>query len=327
MRSIRRILVAVKNPTAKSLPAVAKAAQLARALNAQLELFHAISTPISVDAYSFKDLLPHVERTVRAECIGQLGAIAEKLRRRGLHVEVSAEWDHPPYEAVVRRAAHVKADLIVAERHGGRHLAAGLMRLTDWELLRHSRVPVLLVKTPGTYERPAILAAVDPGHSYAKPAKLDDEILRLACVFADALHGKLHAIHAYVPVPIGSFPDYTLAQDTVARLQTQTAAIAQRGFDQALRSVTIPRTRRHLVGRHPIDAIRQTAREIRSGLVVMGAISRSGLKRLFIGNTAESLLDRLTCDVLIIKPADFALRVQRRRRGARIAALVATPAM
>ena len=49
MHSIRRILVAVKDPTAKSQPAVMKAAQLARALGAELELFHSISTPFYVE--------------------------------------------------------------------------------------------------------------------------------------------------------------------------------------------------------------------------------------------------------------------------------------
>jgi nucleotide-binding universal stress UspA family protein len=46
MRRIRRILVAVKNPAAKALPAVATAAQLARAFGAELVLFHAISTSL-----------------------------------------------------------------------------------------------------------------------------------------------------------------------------------------------------------------------------------------------------------------------------------------
>jgi hypothetical protein len=45
---------------------------------------------------------------------------------------------------------------------------------------------------------------------------------------------------------------------------------------------------------------------------------------LFIGNTAERTLDLLPCDVLIVKPAQFATRVPRARRGARI---VAAPAM
>jgi universal stress protein E len=52
--------------------------------------------------------------------------------------------------------------------------------------------------------------------------------------------------------------------------------------------------------------------------VVAGAVSRSGLKRAFIGNTAERLLDDLPCDLLIVKPAQFPSAVARTPRGARL---------
>jgi universal stress protein E len=45
--------------------------------------------------------------------------------------------------------------------------------------------------------------------------------------------------------------------------------------------------------------------KLRADAVVMGAISRSGLKGLFLGNTAEDVLDRLHCDLVIVKPAGF----------------------
>ena len=50
MRPIRRILVAVKDPSSRSLPALRKAAQLARATGAELELFHGIADVIYIDA-------------------------------------------------------------------------------------------------------------------------------------------------------------------------------------------------------------------------------------------------------------------------------------
>jgi len=34
----------------------------------------------------------------------------------------------------------------------------------------------------------------------------------------------------------------------------------------------------------------------------MGAVSRSRFDRILIGNTAEKVLDRLECDVLVLKP-------------------------
>ena len=43
------------------------------------------------------------------------------------------------------------------------------------------------------------------------------------------------------------------------------------------------------------------ARRWKAHVLVMGAVSRSGLKRLFIGNTAERVLDAVDCDVLVVK--------------------------
>jgi hypothetical protein len=52
----------------------------------------------------------------------------------------------------------------------------------------------------------------------------------------------------------------------------------------------------------------------------MGAVSRSGLKRLFIGNTAERMLDRMTCDVLVVKPRQFSNGITRVPRGPQLIA-------
>jgi universal stress protein E len=320
MRPIRRILVAVKDPSAKSLPAVMKGAQLARAFGAHLELFHGISAPLYVDAYSYTASVPQIERKTREDFVKRLEAIAAKLRQEGLQVSVSATWDFPVYEAIVRRAVRDKADLIVAERHAKRHIVPALLQLTDWELLRNSPVPVLLVKTATPYRDPVILAAVDPDDSLGKPKSLDGEILDIARTLSQGLHGSLHAVHAYVPIPIQPPTRQLLSQESIDKLTSQRKRDISRSVQRCVSPARIPKTRCHLVPRHPIDAIGQTAGKTHSSIVVMGAVSRSGIKRFFFGNTAEALLDSLTCDMLIVKPAEFAPRVQKRIRGVRFAA-------
>jgi universal stress protein E len=325
MRSIRRILVAIKDYEAKSTPALIKAGQLARALGAQIELFHGITTALYVDGYTTSGIeLPQMQHNIHSRILAQLEKMAERLRRENLEVTVAADWDFPVYEAIVRRATQTKADLIVADQHAGRHTAAGLLHLTDWELLRLSPVPVLLVKTAGTYRHPVVLTAVDPGHTFSKPAKLDQRILAAGATVAQALRGRQHVLHAYVPFPFAADPETLVNQETVERLETEATAAARTALDRELRTSKTPKAQRHLVGRHPADAIAETARKLKSAIVVMGAVSRSGLKRLFIGNTAERALDLLSCDVLIVKPAEFAGRVQRARRGARVVAAPST---
>jgi universal stress protein E len=328
MRRIRRILVAVRNPAAGRLPAVTKAAQLARALGAKLVLFHAISAPRylnAVDLPLLDDGLAGAERSTRDACRERLEAVARRLRRQGIRVTVSAEWDYPVYEAIIREAGRLGADLIVAEQHAGWRVATSLLHLTDWELLRLSPVPVLLVKRPGSYRRPVVLAAVDPDHSYGKPAALDVDILHAGAALARALHGALHVLHAYVPVPATAFSHGTvLSGDTVARLQARAAGEARDKLRRLLRKQAIPESRRHIVGRHPADAIEEVAGRTHSAVIVMGAISRSGLKRLLFGNTAEKVLEHLPCDLLIIKPAHLITRPPRRRRGIRYLTVQAT---
>jgi universal stress protein E len=326
MTSIRRILVAVGDYEAKTTPALLKAGQLALAFGARIELFHSISTPLYVDGYGASGVeLPQRKHAARTRILTRLEKMATRLRAQGVEASVAAEWDFPAYEAVIRRAGQIKADLIVADQHAGRHRAAGLLHLTDWELLRLSPVPVLLVKTTGIYRRPILLAALDPAHSFSKPARLDRRILAAATTFTQALRGTQHVLHAYAPLPFAADPETMIDPGAVEKLQAGAAAAARKLLDRELRTSRIPKARRHVVGRSAADAIAQTAKELDSSIVVMGAVSRSGLKRLFIGNTAERTLDLLSCDVLVIKPAQFANHVPRGRRGARVVAYSSTP--
>lgn len=322
MSPIRRILAAVKDPGGRRLAAVRKAARLAAALDAELVLFHAIDEPLYVGGIdggvaSLYDNPPDVERRIREAQRARLERIAGRLRRTGLRVAVSVAWDYPAYEAIVREAARLRAGLIVAERHPGRHLAAGLLHFNDWELLRRSPIPVLLVKQARPYRQPVVLAAVDPDHAYAKPLRLNQQILRLGAAVARALHGALHAAYAYVPLPLTAFSGGALSDEEVLALEARAARAARAELQRTVHGVGVPRTRQHILGRHPVDAIAQLATSTRSSIVVMGAISRSGFRRLLIGNTAERVLDRLGCDVLIVKPAGLVKPPPRTRRGVR----------
>jgi universal stress protein E len=62
----------------------------------------------------------------------------------------------------------------------------------------------------------------------------------------------------------------------------------------------------HLEIDSPAGLLPSLAEELHADFVVMGAISRSGMKRALVGSTAEVVLERLPCDALIVKPPDFA---------------------
>jgi nucleotide-binding universal stress UspA family protein len=55
----------------------------------------------------------------------------------------------------------------------------------------------------------------------------------------------------------------------------------------------------------PEDIIPAMERRESADLLVMGAVSRSIEAHPVIGNTAERVIDRVLCDLLVIKPAGF----------------------
>jgi universal stress protein E len=55
----------------------------------------------------------------------------------------------------------------------------------------------------------------------------------------------------------------------------------------------------------PEEVIPDLAEHLQAGVVVLGAIGRTGLSAAFLGNTTEQVIDHLKCDLLAIKPDDF----------------------
>jgi universal stress protein E len=321
MKALRDILVAIKEPASRSQPALRKAGQLAEGSGARLTLFHALTTPLAVDAFAIAgQTLQQAQKQFSEHALAQLEKLATPWQARGVAVNVATDWDFPAYEAVIRQARRQGADLVVAERHAKRHLLPSLLRFNDWELLRRCPVPVLLVKRGGDWQRPVVLAAIDPAHSFAKPTRLDAMIMSAAQLMADSLSGKLHIAHAWpgLPLPASMEELAITAPDTDRRARRE----ARAAFDAEIDEAGVAEAKRHFAPGNPVELIPKLARRHRAGIVVMGAISRSGLQRLVVGNVAEQVLDSLACDVLVVKPAEFKTRVRPQRRGVQ---LIATP--
>lgn len=317
---MKTILVAVKDPGARGQPGVGKALDIARSLGASVELFHALTTPVMIDlAPVGGKSLAATNRALRERQVKRLEAIAARAKRPEVKVTCHAQWDFPAHEAIVRRARRIGADLVIAQCHVGRRTAPWLLHLTDWELLRLCPVPVLLLRSAKPWDRPRLVAAVDPTHARDKPAKLDKAIVTQASQLARKLRGSLDVVHVNFPASLGPlfmdpYASASVAAKILADQQKLTAARFRRFCDAA----GVPRDARHLVTGNPVDALPEFASRRRADVVVMGAVSRSGLKRVLIGNTAEHVLARMPCDVLVVKPARQKSRVQRRTRGMRI---------
>lgn len=306
MNRINHIL-AVVDPTADEQPAVEKAARLAKAFGARLELFACETKESRALRYA-----AHLQKGGNPDFIAHIRAILERLaqprRQRGIEVAMDVAEGDPLHAKVLERAQRSGADLVVKDTHHHSLAKRTFMTNTDWHLIRGCRVPLLLTKDKPWAAEPVIVAAVDPGHEHDKPVALDHRILQTSQGLRERLNGSVHVLHSYLPsvlaaeaasgVPVMMSPlTPQMIEDEHKRvLQGVNSLVASYGIADANVRVQLGVAS---------SVLPRAAHEIGADMIVMGAISRSGLQRVFIGSTAERVLDYLPCDVLVVKPPDF----------------------
>jgi len=289
--NMEQILVIIE-ADAEQQPALERAAQLARQSGAGLELLLADYSPYLEDGYYFDPVQAKELRYAHGEQrLETLESLAAPLRESGLTVAVTTAWGNPPQDEIIRRVKEVSPSLVVASTRHHHKIARLLLSNEDWELVRHCPVPLLLVKQESWPEAPAIIAAVDPNHVHDKPAELDRKIIAVGKTLASITGGSVSLFHsAWVPPLAGAFPlspdgrEESSKLTELAEASGVSASACHWSTDEITRSLP------------------EMVEEKGASLVIMGAVSRSRLDRLLIGNTAERLLDRLSCDVLVIKP-------------------------
>ena len=286
------ILVVVDATAPAHQPALARAAWLAKQAGARVELFACEFDP---DLDSGRAAAEAREQAL-LQRRRMLEELAAPLRQQGLTVGVDVVWDHPFDAAILKKAAAHDYWLVAKDTHHHNLAQRTLLTNVDWHLIRTCPVPLLLVKDRKLAVAPNVLAAVDPVNEHDKPAALDDRIYTFAADLARNLRGRLHVVHSYA-TPLGA----ELPADTVKLIADEHREAMARFLDTHAALEGRP----HLYEGAAHECLQQAAKEHAADFVVMGAVARRGLKRLFIGSTAERVLDRLPCDLVIIKPLDF----------------------
>jgi len=310
MKRLDRIL-AVLDPTSTAQPALAKAVTLARRSGATLELFVCDFDPsLSGQPVFDTERLRQLREEFMTERLEYLEELADELRGEEIAVETHVHWENPLYRGIVRRVEESSPDLVVKDTHHHGALRRTLFTNTDWSLIRTCPVPLLLAKTPDWPARPKIVAALDPGHLGDKPAALDHDILDWTTLIAERMDGEAHAVHAFFP----------------AALLAATTGMAGMPMTSGITASEIVESERHRLGEvlsgivatHDLapgrvrleqgaasEVLPRFVETLGAALLVMGAVSRSRLQEVFLGSTAERVLDRVGCDVLVVKPPDF----------------------
>jgi universal stress protein E len=306
MQAIKTILVVV-DPTVEDSAAVAKAARIARASGARLELYLCDFSP-ALDAARYFDsgTLAIAVEPVAARHQLHLDRLVAPLRAAGQEVAVSLDFDNPLHEAIVRKAGRLQPDLVVKDTHYHGILRRSLFTNTDWYLIRDCPAPLLLTKQSPWHEPVRIAAAVDPNHPGDAGALLDHAIIDRAAELAAALGTTPSIVHVFstlnliaVDPGLAGAPGAPLPIDPGAVEALRTLHRAQ--LDGLAQRHQIAARDAWLIEGIAVYALPDFVAEHGIDVIALGAVARSRLRERIIGSTAERTLDRLPGDLLIVR--------------------------
>ncbi|MBS0376169.1 MAG: universal stress protein [Proteobacteria bacterium] len=304
MDPIRQILTIV-DPTQEDSAAVRKSLRLAQATGAAVEFLICDFAP-ELDAARFLDAptLSVAQAPVAARHQVHLDRLAARARAAGVTTSTCVEFANPLHEGVLARVAATAPGLVVKDAHVHGPLVRAFFSYADWHLVRDCPVPLLLTR-PAEWHAPLrVAAAVDPNHPNDLGATVDHAIIDAAGRVAAALGGTPAVVHVFstanlvslepgvATAPLGTD---LAAVEVLRRLhRTQLEGIAAR------HGLAASATR--LIDGIVSYALPSYAAEAGLDVLALGVIARSRLHDRFIGSTAHRVLDRIGCDLLIVKP-------------------------
>lgn len=278
MRDVRRLLLAIdlhrdgRTLTAGGCFAADQAAELAKRIGCAVVVLHAVA---SEDAASDETVVRHV-----------LEQQAQRFRSLGVDAEVALIASEPAGRAIVAYALRNRIDLLVAGRRNERTQGTFHLGSVSQNLVHDCHCPVWVVKPGGSAAPRRVLAASDL-------SPVGERVLEYAAFVASHWGAELHVLHSFEPLP-----DEILVQN-------QRDACTRRLTAQLARIAAPRATQFHVGPGEASDAVLAWSSRIDADLVVMGTLSRGGVRRLLLGNTAERLLGRLDTSLLAVKPDDF----------------------
>ncbi|HEY5759677.1 MAG TPA: universal stress protein [Steroidobacter sp.] len=305
MSPTETILVIV-DPRANHHAGLAKGALLAQKSRARIHLFACNSSGATDERY----LVPADESGRDEEMSSMLQALARPLRERGLEVTTQTARGDSLNHAIAECVKDTRSRLVINDIH--QHAVTRRASLThgDWELIRSCPAALLLSKPTLWPGRPKICAAIDPGHSQQAQMSLDQAVLEQAVMLARQLEGELHVLHAYIPpafvVPVPAVEDFRMLESSHQLVIAQSHA-RLRSLKALASGYGVPDGHVHVTIGPVCDVLSSLVRELKASILVMGAVSRSALRADVIGSTAEALLEKIACDVLVVSTPDSAI--------------------
>lgn len=247
--------------------------------------------------------------TIRDEKLTEIkGAIKSLERYTKINAGVRVLTGTPHIE-IIREVLKNKHDLVIKAAEGKTGAKELLFGSVDISLMRKCPCPVWMVKPSKSKKYSRILAAVDPDLSDKEGNELNDVIMELAVSVSKLEKSVLHIIHAWSLYGEKSLSGarFRKSEREIRKLLLEAKRSHKERLDELLNKSRLGKLKHkvNLLKGDPAELIPKYVRRQKIDLIVMGTLCRTGLPGFIIGNTAESVLSRVNCSVLTVKPAGF----------------------
>jgi nucleotide-binding universal stress UspA family protein len=268
--------------------AIASGLLLAKQLNKNAEVF----------AYSYayfsgpESYNPRLVSVAQKQLMDQREAELKQhlVDLKGEDIPVHMVWSKYLFEHACHHSIRHGFDLMVKAAHHADHYLS-----TDWQLIRHTRIPLLLLTSNPLTKGNATLMAVDLATHDPIKQQLNSVVVAYGKQLAEATGTKLHL--AFVLRVPKILRDMDLI-DTHALVKK-----AYKDHQKQIAQFNMDPECIHIIAGEPELCLFELACRLKSEYFVIGARQREGLLGRIIGNTAELVLERMRSNVLII-PAD-----------------------
>jgi nucleotide-binding universal stress UspA family protein len=220
--------------------------------------------------------------------------------------------DKPGFVSIIQQVVRESHDLLIKQPQtgeSGKHRRG--FKSLDMSLLRKAPCPVWLDRNFQHPEAPRIVIAVDPDSDEPRVRDLGVKLLQTGTQMAYYLGAQCDVLACWEfeyegylrNAPFGkknsrTQVDTMLSETREDHEKTLEALIDAAGVDRGNLNIVLERG-------DPGEVIPDYIKKHDCDLLVMGTVARSGIPALFIGNTAEDVMQSLHCSMLAIKPDDF----------------------
>ena len=302
MKKVTNILVQVDTRRDEQV-LLSRAMELAKHHGAAVKLVDIVpefSWPVRFAATDYDEIRQAVIRQKEEE----IEKLAAPLQNQGVSLTWKVLFGRSS-DQIIGEVVRSDHDLVMKDAKGEHSHHPGSFGTTALRLIRYCPCPVWAFRPrKSTSAQEKIAVAVDATAPDEAHANLNREILEQATAIAGET--PLHVVHAWSVYGEGVIKDY-MKREEFESLVTDAEHEAHEQLDKLLEPFHLPpdRLHRHLVRGGAATELSNFLNAGGYDMLVLGTVARTGISGLLMGNTAETLLDRVSCSVVAIKPAGF----------------------